>query len=136
MILNTSTDDFLCAYSNQTIFDTLCTHLKRFFGITTEEGTLLKCLNLRIIQSPFGISVDQSEHIERTIINNYFPPEKVAESGIKAAHTPFNTCNKYEIDLLKQLPAIGEYLKALKKRNGGTYLCINHRRHHARLCMD
>ena len=124
MILNTSTDDFLCAYSNQTIFDTLCTHLKRFFDITTEQGTLLKYLNLRIIQSPFGISVDQSQHIEHTIINKYFPPEKVAESGLKAVHTPFNTCNKYEIDLLEQLPATGEHLKALEKRYDGTYASI------------
>ena len=38
MILNTSTDDFLCAYSNQSIFDTLCAHLKRFFDISTESS--------------------------------------------------------------------------------------------------
>jgi hypothetical protein len=48
-ILNTSTDDFLCAYSDTALFDKLCKWLERFFKITTNTGSLLKYLNLCII---------------------------------------------------------------------------------------
>ena len=91
MILNTSTDDFLCAYSNELIFESLCKHLEQYFDITTKTGMLLKYLNVRIIQSEHGISLDQSEHIQDHIINKYFPPAKIEDSHLKKVHTPFRT---------------------------------------------
>jgi len=124
MILNTSTDDFLCAYSNELIFESLCKHLEQYFDITTKTGMLLKYLNIRIIQSKHGISIDQSEHIQDHIINKYFPPAKIEDSHLKKVHTPFRTDNKYEIDLLEELPATPEQLKILEQKYGGTYASI------------
>ena len=38
MIVNTSTDDFLCAYSHESIYIRLCTFFKGYFNITTKDG--------------------------------------------------------------------------------------------------
>eukprot|EP00956_Cyclotella_meneghiniana_P015482 scaffold23804_cov48-Cyclotella_meneghiniana.AAC.2 len=75
-ILNTSTDDFLCAHLNQQIYDDLC---------NTEHG----------------VSYDQTEHIEHKIFKKYFSDWKVAKSGLKAVHTPFRTDSQYEMNLVK-----------------------------------
>jgi hypothetical protein len=124
MIINTSTDDFLCAYSHEHIFNDVGEHLKKYFDITTDTGPKVSYLNLRIIQSPHGISFDQTEHIEDKVIKKYFPPEKIGDSTLKAVHTPWRTDSQYEADLLEQLPAVGEALKELEKRYGGTYAAI------------
>jgi hypothetical protein len=112
-LLNTSTDDFLCIHSHQAIYEELCTYLKQFFDITTMQGTLIKYLNIRIIQSDLGISYDQTEHIKRKILQKHFPDDKIGDSIMKEVHTPFRTDNQYEIDLLEQLPATKEELKEL-----------------------
>ena len=122
-ILNTSTDDFLCAHSDDQIYEDLCTYLKQYFSITTNTGTELKYLNIRIIQSDHGISYDQTEHIHK-MLKKYFPDEKIADSTMKEVHTPFRTDNQFEIDLLEQLPATKEQLKLLEKKYGAGYSSI------------
>ena len=119
MIVNTSTDDFLCAYSHESIYIRLCTFFKGYFNITTKDGAQLAYLNLRIIQSTFGISYDQTEHIQDTIVDKYFPPSTT--STLKTVHTPFRTDNQFEIDLCEDLPATPAQLKLLIARYGGSY---------------
>ena len=121
MILNTSTDDFLCGYNNESIFNKLCENLKKLFDITVKQGSILMYLNLRIIQSIYGVSYDQTQHIIRKIINKYFPEWKIAENGLKPVHTPFRTDSEYEKELMEQLPATGKELKALEEKYGGTF---------------
>ena len=124
-ILNTSTDDFLCAHSTQQIYDDLCEYFKKFFSMTFEtKVNKFKYLNLRIISTEHGVSYDQTEHIEHKIIKKYFPDWKVAESGLKAVHTPFRTDSQYEIDLLEQLPLQGKDLKEAEKKYGGSFASI------------
>ena len=124
MLVNTSTDDFLCAFNSRPIYDRVCSELKKLFAITTQEGPVLHYLNLRIVQSEFGVSYDQSEHIERKIIDKYFPPSKIGDSTLKPVHTPYRTDSDFEHDLLEQLPATGDALSALEQRYGGTYSSI------------
>eukprot|EP00956_Cyclotella_meneghiniana_P015837 scaffold24602_cov53-Cyclotella_meneghiniana.AAC.1 len=83
-----------------------------------------KYLNLRIISTEHGVSYDQTEHIEHKIIKKYFPDWKVADSGLKAVHTPFRTDSQYEIDLLEQLPLQGKDLKEAEKKYGGSFASI------------
>ena len=64
MLVNTSTDDFLCAYSHDSIFRRLETFLSDFFGLTCKTGNQLSYLNIRIYQSSAGISFDQTDHIQ------------------------------------------------------------------------
>ena len=123
-ILNTSTDDFLCAYTHQETFESLCEYFKEFFSITTETGTTLNYLNLRIIQTSYGISYDQTDHIQRKIINKHFPPSKIEGTQLKSVHTPFRTDSQFEIDLLETLPANAEQLKLLEEQHGASYASI------------
>lgn len=123
-ILNTSTDDFLCIHSTQAIYEELCTYLKEYFDITTCTGPLLKYLNTRIIQSEFGVSYDQTEHIEHKIIKKHFPDDKIGDSIMKEVHTPFRTDSQYEIDLSEQLPATKEELKKLIEKYGAPFASI------------
>jgi hypothetical protein len=123
-LLNTSTDDFLCIHSHQDIHEKLCTYLKQFFDIMTAQGSLIKYLNIRIVQSTLGISYDQTEHIERKILQKHFPDDKIGDSIMKEVHTPFRTDNQYKIDLLEQLPATKEELKELIKKYGAGFSSI------------
>jgi hypothetical protein len=43
---------------------------------------------------------------------------------MKAVHTPFRTDSQLEIDLLEQLPASKEELKALELKHGATFASI------------
>jgi hypothetical protein len=119
MLLNTSTDDFLCAFNQKSVYENLCTELRKMFSITTKEGTVLGYLNLRIIQTIHGVSCDQTDHILRKIVHKYFPPDKI--STLKPVHTPFRTDSEYEKELLEQLPATPTELKELEKRYMGTF---------------
>jgi len=119
MIVNTSTDDFLCEYSHIELYRDLCTYLKKYFDITTEEGSKLMYLNLRIIQTVYGVSFDQTDHIQRTIVDKFFPPETT--EILKSVHTPFRTDSQYELDLAEQLPATDSQLSALIKKYGGSF---------------
>jgi hypothetical protein len=60
MLLCISTDDFLCAFTHQKLYDDLCTNLKAYSEITTKTGPVLYYLNLRIIQTPASVSIDQN----------------------------------------------------------------------------
>ena len=42
------------------------------FDCTFQEDPKLKLLNINIIQSKYGISIDQTDHIIRNIIQEYW----------------------------------------------------------------
>ena len=120
LLVNTSTDDFLCAYNNEEIFSRLLSYLRRHFGITTKTGSRLDYLNLRIIQSSAGISYDQTEHIQDEILPIFFPPDSTER--LKPVHTPFRTDSAYERELAEALPAQAPgQLQRLEQRYKGSY---------------
>ena len=119
MLVCVSTDDLLVASSHDELFTRLHDYLVRFFDITVKQGMKLSYLNFRIIQSSLGISYDQTEHILRTIVHKFFPPESTTK--LKTVHTPFRTDSQFEQDLAEQLPAIGQALIDLQLQYGGTY---------------
>jgi hypothetical protein len=47
-------------------------HMEALFEVTLQEGALLHFFNLQIIQSPAGISIDQTDHIMEMIIDPYY----------------------------------------------------------------
>jgi hypothetical protein len=72
-IICVSTDDFLCIFTHQSLFDELCTSFKKYFKLTTKEGPAeLSYLNLSIGQTPEYISIDQTKHIKE-IVDSWFP---------------------------------------------------------------
>jgi hypothetical protein len=102
--------------------------LKKLFDFTCNEGNLLKYLNIRIIQSPCGISLDQMQHITSTILNEYF--QGVPVSSIPFKSYPFPIEPAFERSLYEAPPLVGPALQAKKKDFGFTYshivgvLCI------------
>ena len=85
LLINTSTDDFLCAFSIVEIFHELRDFVTKFFDVTTQEGPILKYLNLCIVQSQYDISFDQAEHIRNTILD---PLLKNPKERVKGFHNP------------------------------------------------
>ena len=119
MMVITSTDDFLVAYSHVALFTSLQDHLKQFVPITAEDGTILKYLNVRIIQSDLGISMDQTHHIKTNVLNRWYP--KGTTEMFKSADTPYRTDSEFEKALETQLPATGSELTALETKYNGKY---------------
>ena len=117
--LVTSTDDFLISSSSDSLFARLCEHIRRFVPITIQDGSVIKYLNVRIIQTELGISIDQTHHIRTSILDNWFKPTKTER--LKSADTPYRTDSQYEKDLQEQLPATGTQLAKLEKDHGGKF---------------
>ena len=115
----TSTDDFLCAFTKEYVFNDLMTFMDSLFPVTAQTGIVLKYLNIRIIQTDLGISIDQTQHIKTNIVDKYFPPDN--NERLKSADTPYRTDNEYERALAEALPAQGKDLVELEKKYGGSY---------------
>ena len=89
---------------------------------TVQTGMVLKYLNVKIVQTDFGISIDQTQHIKITIIDRFFPPTRTER--LKSVDTPYRTDGEYERALAEALPATGQELKALEDQYGGTFHSI------------
>jgi len=120
MILDTSTDDFLCGHNSNGLLNTFITYMQKYVNVTVQRGQVLNYLNLRIIQSIYGISIDQTQHIKDTILDVWFPPND-GNSTVKAAYTPFSTEPAYERRLAETLPAQQDELVQLEYEYGGTF---------------
>ena len=92
-------------------------HLKRFVPITTQDDAVMKYLNVRLVQTDLGISIDQTHHIKTTILDPWFPKGEL----IKTADTPYRTDSDFEKALRTQLPATGKELAQLEAKYKGTY---------------
>jgi len=108
-----STDDCLVAYNNQEIVDYVDTGLDRFFDIKKNTGSVISFLNLRIIQSPYGISLDQTELILEYLSHYFSRGEKV------------NPCADFwdddlEDELYNGLILEGPELRAMEKEHRGS----------------
>ena len=70
--LNLATDDVFMASHDWSAFIHLKAELNKMFDLTSKEGDILKFLKLCIVQSPAGISLDQTQHIQENIWGIYF----------------------------------------------------------------
>ena len=70
--------------------------------MTYKEGPELSYINLLVIQSPHGISIDQTAHINVKIPAQWFPN---ATEISKSAPTPFKEDRIFEVDLSETLPS-------------------------------
>jgi hypothetical protein len=48
--------------------------MEAIFEVTLQDGAILRFLDLRIIKSPAGISIDQTDHIVETIVTPFQEP--------------------------------------------------------------
>ena len=82
MILNTSTDDF---YVHTLISTSSKISAKISSNNLVSQQKQDHFSNISIYESPSpdcSISIDQSEHIEDTIIKKFLPPEKIQDSHL------------------------------------------------------
>ena len=77
----------------------------------------LQFLNFRVIQSEHGVSIDQSNHIIQSILNEYFDKD----DKVKYESSPFPLDNKFEYELYQSLPMTPEELEEAEKKYKGKY---------------
>ena len=130
LLVALSTDDFLCAYTSTDIFYRFQAHLATYFNLTRQEGPELKYLNFRIIQSEFGISMDQTRHIRESIIDPWFG----TSTNVRTADTPFRTDSQFEQDLAEVLPASPDELQQLEQEYNGPYRSTLGKLNHIQQC--
>ena len=80
-----------------------------------KEGPVLKYLNFRIFQSPFGFSVDQTDHIMERV-NAWFTTGKFWN-----VDTPFGTDSAYEKWLMAALLLTGHALHKAEMEYYGKF---------------
>jgi hypothetical protein len=108
------TDDLLFISKTRTPFLRLKHALEKLFDLTVCEGSVLKFLNLRIIQSPHGISFDQTQHIQTTILHDYF--KDIPTDSIPCRLYPFPLDAIFEKRLYEAAPLTGIELTNVTKR--------------------
>jgi hypothetical protein len=108
------TDDLLFLSKTRAPFLQLKQELEKLFDLTICEGNVLKFLNLRIVQSPARISFDQTQHIQRTILSEYF--KDIPPSSIPRQLYPFPLDPSFEKKLYESPPLTGIDLTNATKR--------------------
>ena len=119
MFLLSNVDDFLILSISASIYYQVRDKLKIMFELTTQEGSVIKFLNLRIISSEKVISLDQTKHILDTV-EQYFPKLQ----HWKKVNTPMRTDSKFEEEYAEAIPASAKELKDLEVEFGGSYLTL------------
>ena len=79
------------------------------FDITTQEGSIINFLNLRIISSPTVISIDQTKHILE-MMEPHFPRLQ----HFFKINTPMRNDKLFEIEYADALPMTKEELQTLE----------------------
>ena len=91
------------------------------FYYTPQEGPKLNLLNINLIQSKYGISIDQIDHITKKIIQEYWVTNK--KDNVKFQQSPFPVDASFEKTLFVTTTLIGEELKQIEESHGGY---LNH----------
>lgn len=108
------TDDLLFISKTCSPFLRLKAELEKIFDLTVCEGSVLKFLNLCIIQSPAGISFDQTQHIQNTLLYDYF--KDIPKDSITRQLYPFPLDATFEKRLYEAPPLQGIELTSVTKK--------------------
>jgi len=119
IILILETDDFMLLVSRKQLYLDIKARIEMSYGITMQEGPVIKYLNLQIIQSDAGISLDQTQHILK-ILEPHYPQN----STFTRTDIPFRTDRDYEQELMNAIPASPSELKLLEKEYKGSYATL------------
>ena len=113
LIYRLSIDDFLCDYYRIHLFKDFLEGINKSFPVTSKEGLQMSYTNLRIIQYPYDIGINQRDHIQDTIIAQQFPDnyEKVNSDS-----TTFKEYTTFEINLSETIPATPSEIHLLEER--------------------
>ena len=87
------------------------------FSFKIKRGIKLQFLNFRIIQSEHRISIDQTNHIVQSMMNDYFDKDE----KVKYESSPFPLDSKFEYELFVALPMSEDELEKSEKKYNGKY---------------
>ena len=102
---------------SQQIFTDLQQHLKKYFELSVQIGSILHFLGLHIIQSDLGISIDQAEYT-MDLLHHYFGHDV---THIKTQSTTMQYDNNFEMELFEALPLTPSELNACAIEFKGSY---------------
>ena len=113
IIVSVQTDDLLLATNSVDLKDEVLHTLLSAFKVTTQEGTVLKYLNFRIIQSTHGVSIDQTTHIQE-LVNTYTP----IDMKLQIVDTPLRADRQFQTEIANSIPSSPAELKQLENEFG------------------
>ena len=117
-IIILATDDILFGTTDKKALDRLLMEFARYFSYTTRSGPELSFLNFCLIQSEFGISLDQTTHIRQIILNVYFPSDY---GTVPFESSPFPLSSDFEMRLFQDPNLTDDEIKDLNKKHRGGY---------------
>ena len=112
-----ATDDILYMSTHEVPLQELLDKFGDFFSFKIKRGIELQFLNFRIIQSEHGISIDQTNHILQSVLNDYFDKNE----KVKYESSPFPLDSKFEYELYAALPMSEDELEKAEKKYNGKY---------------
>jgi hypothetical protein len=113
-----ATDDCLIMCDDRAQFLDLKSKMEAMFDLTLQQVAILHFLNLRIIQSPAGISIDQTDHIVKTIVEPYFKYRNT--SALISITSPFLPDSSFEQRLYEAPILVGPALHVVETKYGGS----------------
>ena len=119
MFLAVETDDLLISTNSERLTTKVVTAIKSAFDITLQTGDVIKYLNYNIVQSTFGISMDQTAHI-LDLADTYLGKDNKYSSTA----TPLRSDRQFNEEMYLSVPATPSELKALEKEYGHKYSTV------------
>ena len=104
------------AIENRICFEVLSKESENLFYYTSQEISKIKLLNINIIQSKYNIIIDQTDHIMKKTIQEYWGTKIKYE--VKFQQSLFPTDTSFDQTLFMTTPLIGEELKQIDKSHG------------------
>jgi hypothetical protein len=108
------TDDLLFLSKVRDYFLHLKQELEKLFDLTVCEGSILKFINLWVVQSSSGVSFDQTQHIQNTLLAEDF--KDIPHSSIPKQLYPFPIEASFEKTLYECPPLTGIDLTLTTKK--------------------
>lgn len=116
VIMICETNDLLLLTDSREFFEAVCDHLLKSFGLQIQDDDIIWYLDLRIIQSVHGISINQTEHIQ-ALLKRY--PEALQKKS--KTTTPLHTDNAFNSEVAERMPASPQELTQLCKEFGASF---------------
>ena len=115
---STTVDDFYLSSISKHVKDILFQYMSSVFDIISPSDTSkIDFLSLRIYWSKFGTSVDQTYHIYKNILSEYFEPGHTT----KIIDTPIRADPTFKHDLANSIPLSPEELRHYEDCYKGLY---------------
>jgi hypothetical protein len=111
-----STDDVLLFAKCCEVYLWLKQHFMKYFKVTSAEGPILRYLNMRIVISLQGISIDQMDYIQGILHEYGLGPD----DDVPKVKGPFLTDPKFEVELFNSLPLDANEHKPYVEKHKGT----------------